>query len=294
VIPWNRARVLAPRTALALISALTMASVVPRADAQQGGAGRPADEVQAPTPHPSAKKKGAPGAEAGKSDVKTEGSYSLGVAIGTQLHNLGLSKDAVVFDKVVQGLRESLNGTAQAGPADQQKVQALVQGSRATMAEANRAAAKKFLAENAKQKDVTTTASGLQYQVIAPGSGDPPHATDEVTVNYRGTLLNGTEFDSSIKRGQPATFPVNGVIRGWQEALVLMKPGAKWNLFIPPELAYGDNSPPPIPPGSLLKFEVELLSVKAPAAGAGGLPGGVAPGGGANPSGPPPKSPPKP
>jgi FKBP-type peptidyl-prolyl cis-trans isomerase len=271
-----------------------MASAAPRVDAQQGGAGRPADDTQPAAPHPSSKKKAATAPEAGKSDAKSEGSYSLGVAMGTQLHNLGLTKDSVSFDKVVQGLRESLSGTVQAGPADQQKVQALVQGSRAAMAEANRAAAKKFLAENGKQKDVTTTASGLQYQVIAPGSGDPPRATDEVTVNYRGTLLNGTEFDSSIKRGMPATFPVNGVIHGWQEALVLMKPGAKWNLFIPPELAYGDNSPPPIPPGSLLKFEVELLSVKAPAAGPGGPPGVGPPGAGGNPAIPPPKSPPKP
>src|SRR5581483_5119718 len=109
-------------------------------------------------------------------------------------------------------------------------------------------------------------ASGLQYHVINPGSGEGPKPTDEVTVNYRGTLLNGTEFDSSYKRGQPATFPVNGVIPGWREALVLMKPGAKWELWIPPNLAYDERSPPPIPPGSMLIFDVEMIGVKAPKA----------------------------
>ena len=289
MIRRNRACALTPRAALAVIAAVSMVSTAPRVLAQQGSTGRSADSSQ-PTPPPASKKAAAaPGTTAPKGDAKSEGSYSLGLAIGTQLHNLGLSKDAVAFDQVVKGLREALNGTAQIGPADQQKVQALVQGSRAAMADSNRAAAKKFLDENGKQKGVTTTASGLQYQVVAAGNGDPPHPTDEVTVNYRGTLLNGTEFDSSAKHGQPATFPVNGVIRGWQEALVLMKPGAKWNLYIPPELAYGDNSPPGIPPGSLLKFEVELLNIKPPAS-----PGGAGPGTGSAIGVPPPKTPPKP
>src|SRR5438270_271753 len=114
----------------------------------------------------------------------------------------------------------------------------------------------------AEKPDVVTTASGLQYKVLNAGNGDSPKKTDEVTVNYRGSLINGTEFDSSYKRGQPATFPVNGVIPGWTEALGLMKPGAKWELFVPPQLAYDMQSRPPIPPGSLLIFEVELLSVK--------------------------------
>jgi FKBP-type peptidyl-prolyl cis-trans isomerase len=288
VIRWNRTCALAPRTALALIAAVTMVSPAPRALAQQGATGRPADSSQPATPPKS--KKAAGTKEAGKPDPKADASYSLGLAMGTQLHNFGLGKDSITFEKLTQGLREALSGTAQAGPADQQKIQALIQGARASLAETNREAAKKFLAENGKQKDVTTTASGLQYQVVAPGNGDSPHPTDEVTVNYRGTLLNGTEFDSSFKHGQPATFPVNGVIRGWQEALVLMKPGAKWNLYIPPELAYGDNTPSPtIPPGSLLKFEVELLSVKPPSNAAGG-----APGEGAGAAVPPPKAPSRP
>jgi FKBP-type peptidyl-prolyl cis-trans isomerase FklB len=140
----------------------------------------------------------------------------------------------------------------------------------------NHAAAAAFLAENGKKKDIITTASGLQYKVITPGSGDPPKPGDMVTVNYRGTLLNGTEFDSSAKHGGPATFPSNGVIPGWQEALALMKPGAKYQLWIPPKLAYDLNSPTAaIPPGSMLIFDVELVSIK-PA-------GSAAPGGAVHP-----------
>ena len=147
---------------------------------------------------------------------------------------------------------------------DQENIANFVKTARSSMAESNRAAAKAFLAQNGKKKDVVTTASGLQYHVITEGQGAPPKSTDEVTVHYRGTLLDGTEFDSSYKRGQPASFPVNGVIQGWQEALMLMKPGAKWELFIPPNLAYDVNSPPAIPPGSLLKFDVELIKVSQP------------------------------
>ena len=157
---------------------------------------------------------------------------------------------------------------------DQENIASFVKSARNGMADTNRAAAKAFLTENGKKKDVVTTASGLEYHVITEGSGTPPKSTDEVTVNYRGTLLDGTEFDSSYKRGQPASFPVNGVIPGWQEALVLMKPGSKYELFIPPNLAYDVNSPPSIPPGSMLKFEVELIKVKQPAPA---VPGAKAP-----------------
>jgi FKBP-type peptidyl-prolyl cis-trans isomerase FklB len=133
------------------------------------------------------------------------------------------------------------------------------------MAARNTNAAKEFLAKNGKEKGVVTTASGLQYKIIAAGDKKAPpiSATDSVTVDYRGKLLNGTEFDSSYSRGVPATFPVNGVIKGWQEALVMMKPGAKWQLFIPPELAYGARGQPKIPPNSLLIFEVSVISAEA-------------------------------
>ncbi len=219
-------------------------------------------------------------ATGGASDVKAptnakaQASYSIGVSMGDQLHHLGLSSDSIATERLTQGLRDALSGKVTLTPHDQENIANFIKTARSNMAEANRTAAKNFLAENGKKKDVVTTASGLQYHVISAGDGDSPRSTDEVTVNYRGTLLDGTEFDSSYKRGQPATFPVNGVIPGWQEALVLMKPGAKWELFIPPSLAYDVNSPPAIPPGSLLRFEVELIKVKqaAPAAPAPKVP----------------------
>lgn len=122
-----------------------------------------------------------------------------------------------------------------------------------------------FLTENKKKEGVKTTASGLQYQVMTEGKGKSPKETDMVTVQYKGTLLDGTEFDSSYMRGQPASFPVNGVIKGWTEALQLMKEGAKWKLFIPSNLAYGENGTQggPIGPNATLIFEVELVSVQA-------------------------------
>jgi FKBP-type peptidyl-prolyl cis-trans isomerase FklB len=126
---------------------------------------------------------------------------------------------------------------------------------------------------------VKTTTDGLQYKVLVPGDTKAPSIApaDEVTVNYRGKLLDGSEFDSSYARGQPATFKVNGVIKGWQEALVLMKPGAKWQLFVPPELAYDTTPRPGIPAGSLLNFEVEVLSVKPSEAAPAAAPASAAP-----------------
>jgi len=234
----------------------------------------PADKATGSTAAPAAAspKKAAKPAAAGASDVKAptnakaQASYSLGVSMGDQLHHLGLSADSIATERLTQGLRDALAGKVTMTPGDQENIANFVKTARNNMAEANRTAASNFLAENGKKKDVVTTASGLQYHIINEGEGTPPKSTDEVTVNYRGTLLDGQEFDSSYKRGQPASFPVNGVIPGWQEALVLMKPGSKWELFIPPKLAYDVNSPPAIPPGSLLKFEVELIKVKQPTA----------------------------
>jgi FKBP-type peptidyl-prolyl cis-trans isomerase len=215
---------------------------------------------------PAAKTPATEGAATAKAPAnpKIQGSYALGVSMGEQLHRAGLTNDSVAVERIAQGLRDALSGKAKMTEADQESIASLVRGARAGAGEANHAAAAAFLAENAKKKDIVTTASGLQYKVITAGSGESPKPTDQVSVNYRGTLLDGTEFDSSYKRGQPATFPVNGVIPGWQEALVLMKPGSKYELYIPPKLAYDLESPPSIPPGSMLKFEVELLSVKPP------------------------------
>ena len=227
---------------------------------------------------PVAAAKPAAGSAPSAADAKSQASYSLGVSFGSQLHSYGLSGENVQYERVLQGLKDAMSGKATAKPEDGQRIQAMIEQARAGEGAANKAAGAKFLAENGKQPGVITTASGLEYKVIRPGAGEAPKISDEATVNYRGTLLDGTEFDSSYKRGQPATFTINAVIKGWQEALLLMKPGSKIELYIPPQLAYDMNSPPPIPPGSLLKFEVELISVRpapAPAANPSPAPGGA-------------------
>jgi FKBP-type peptidyl-prolyl cis-trans isomerase len=212
---------------------------------------------------PAAKKPAAKAGDAAAATPKSQGSYAIGVSVGENLRRAKVAADSVSVERIAQGIRDSLAGKAQMSQEYQSSIMALIQGARTAAAEPNHAAAAKFLAENGKQPGVITTASGLQYKVITPGAGANPKPTDQVSVNYKGTLLDGTEFDASAKHGGPAKFPVNGVIPGWQEALVLMKPGAKYELWIPPKLAYDLDSPPMIPPGSLLKFEVELLSASA-------------------------------
>lgn len=247
-----------PSALAALVAAAALTVGV--AGAQEG-----AQESAAPaTPpaHAHAHKKSAASKAGATSGTKSEGSYSLGLLLGIELRGSGVTADSIDYQKVVQGLKDVVSGKAKPTADDQRKVMLLVNESRSAAAPKNAAAARQFLAENAKRQGVVTTPSGLQYRVVTPGSGPSPQLRDEVTVNYRGTLLDGTEFDNSYKRGQPLTLPVGNVIKGWQEALLLMKPGAKWELFVPPELAYGPNSRPPIPPDSLLKFDVELLSVK--------------------------------
>ncbi len=213
---------------------------------------------------PAAAKAAAPAA----ATPKSQGSYAIGVSVGENLRRAKVSNDQVSVERIAQGIRDSLAGKAQMSQEYQSSIMALIQGARSSAAEPNHAAAAKYLADNGKNKDVITTASGLQYKVITPGAGANPKPTDQVSVNYTGTLLDGTEFDASAKHGGPAKFPVNGVIPGWQEALQLMKPGAKYQLWIPPKLAYDLDSPPSIPPGSLLVFDVELVSVAPPAAAA--------------------------
>ena len=179
----------------------------------------------------------------------------------------------VVIDAVTKGMKEGLQGK-QPTPAEQQQIQAYARAAMLVEVARNQAAAKDYLARNAQEKGVITTDSGLEYRILVVGDKNAPDikATDKVTVDYRGKLIDGSEFDSSYSRGTPATFPVNGVIKGWQEALVLMKPGAKWQLFIPPALAYGDTPRPKIPGGSLLIFEVSLLRAEPPAAPAAAAP----------------------
>ena len=213
---------------------------------------------------------------------ESSASYSVGVSMGEQLRASGVPPELINPQQLAQGVHDAVSGKVSMTDKDRENLRGLVD----SVGESNHHAAAKFLAENAKKSDVVTTASGLQYKVIAAGSGASPKPNDEVTVNYRGTLINGTEFDSSYKRGQPANFQVNRVIPGWTEALGLMKPGAKWQLFIPPQLAYDLRSAPPIPPGSALIFEVELLSVKA-------VPTAAQPAAPAQPATPPPAQPPK-
>jgi FKBP-type peptidyl-prolyl cis-trans isomerase FklB len=191
-------------------------------------------------------------------------SYGAGLQVGESLNRVGVTTelDLAAF---MRGVKDALGGKV-ATPEERERVNQFVAQVRSRVLERNRTAAREFLTKNAAEKGVVSTASGLQYKVLAAGDDKAasPAPADKVTVQYRGKLLDGTEFDSSYSRGTPATFQVNGVIKGWQEALVLMKPGARWQLYIPPELAYDANSRPPIPPGSLLVFDVELVGVAAP------------------------------
>jgi len=221
-------------------------------------------EAQTPPPAVKPPPTTAPGADPGPAPTPDQISYLIGLNFGAQMHNTGITPDGVVPDAVIRGINDGLQGKTPSA-ADQQQLQAYARSSGEAMAARNATAAKEFLAKNGKEKGVITTASGLQYKILAAGDKKaPPIAnTDTVTVEYRGKLINGTEFDSSYSRGVPATFPVNGVIKGWQEALVLMKPGAKWQLFVPPELAYGPRTQAKIPANSLLIFDVNVVSAEA-------------------------------
>ena len=205
-----------------------------------------------------------------ESDVEIY-SYGVGYQIGSQMANAPIDMDG---DGVVMGIRDAL---AQVEPqVDQQRLQEVAQRVQSDMqerqateskelSEANAAAAQDFLKANGAKDGVVTLDSGLQYRVLTDAEGAKPSADDTVLVHYSGKLIDGTEFDSSYQRGQPATFPVNAVIQGWQDALQLMSVGSKWEVVIPPELAYGPGGQGPIPPSSALVFEVELLEIKAEA-----------------------------
>jgi FKBP-type peptidyl-prolyl cis-trans isomerase FklB len=198
-------------------------------------------------------------------DQKDKFSYAVGLNIGMNFKRQNVE---VNTDLITAGLKDGMSGKPQM-TMDQirETMMAFEKDMQQKQAEAgkkNEADAEKFMVDNKNKDGVKTTASGLQYKVIKEGNGAQPKSTDTVTVNYRGTLIDGTEFDSSYKRGQPASFPVGGVIKGWSEALQLMKTGSKYQLFIPPSLAYGEHSPSPtIPPNSALLFEVELMSVQS-------------------------------
>lgn len=190
-------------------------------------------------------------------------SYSLGLVLGTSIEKAGIT--AVNEKLLIQGISEVIGKKAQKLTAEQANaiINTYLTKLNDQKAAANLVAGQKFLEENKKKEGVVTLPSGLQYKIIREGQGASPTDTSMVTVHYTGTFIDGKVFDSSVERGQPATFPVNGVIAGWTEALKLMKPGCKWILYIPPQLAYGEYGAGTIEPNSVLIFDVELLSVDA-------------------------------
>jgi FKBP-type peptidyl-prolyl cis-trans isomerase FklB len=189
-------------------------------------------------------------------------SYSLGIVLGNSIHQAGI-KD--INEKLfMQGIRD-VNGGEQQGLTAEQANMILneyLTKLNEKKAVLNLIEGQKFLVENAKKEGIVTLPSGLQYKIIKEGEGLSPVDTSLVTVHYTGTFIDGKVFDSSVERGEPVQFPVNGVIPGWTEALQLMKPGANWILYIPSQLAYGENSPRGIEPNSVLIFDVQLISVE--------------------------------
>lgn len=196
---------------------------------------------------------------------KEKFSYTVGFQIGQSLKEDGLDIDV---NALSQAIRDVMTGTAPRLSMEQ--MQAAVQAFQAQQMEEREATARDnlragqaFLADNRSKSGVVETKSGLQYQVVEEGAGKQPGDTDTVVVNYRGALIDGTEFDSSYRRGEPATFPVNAVIPGWREVLPLMKVGAKWKVVIPPDLAYGERGAGPnIGPNETLVFDIELLGIE--------------------------------
>ncbi len=212
---------------------------------------------------------GAAAAPATGKDLTAKASYGIGLNLGRNIKAAGAEIDP---DMLVKGVKDALSGAKpmlsdeqiQAAMKDfQQQLMARRADEAKGAAEKNKKAGDAFLAANKAKPGVVTLPSGLQYKVVKEGTGQVPRATDTVTTNYRGTLIDGTEFDSSYKRNEPASFPVNGVIRGWTEALQKMKVGSKWQLVIPAELAYGESPPPgsPIGPNSVLVFDIDLLGI---------------------------------
>lgn len=199
-------------------------------------------------------------------DDKEKANYAIGLNVGSNFKQGSLEYDSAAFD---QGMKDALAGKAGLTQQEAGEIIRKYQTERrAVIGEKNKTAGEAFLAANKSKPDVKTFASGLQYKVLIPGSGASPKAEDPVTVKYRGTLIDGTEFDNSEKApGGTVNFPANRVISGWTEALTNMSPGAKWQLFIPSNLAYGEmGKGGSIAPNSALLFDVELVSFTAPPA----------------------------
>jgi len=190
-------------------------------------------------------------------------SYALGVLFAKNLQDQGL--ESISTSEMAEGLSSQMTGTARLTPEQaNEMVGAFMQAKQAEASAGYDAECQSFLAQNASKDGIQTTASGLQYKHETVGEGESPTAASTVTVHYRGTLIDGTEFDSSYSRGEPISFPLGNVIAGWTEGLQLMKPGGKTTFYIPQNLAYGANPNPngPIPPLAALIFEVELISIQ--------------------------------
>jgi len=241
----------------------------------QGGAAsiQPQTSTQAATPQGSGQNSQAAGNAAAEAPLKTnkeKASYALGAQIGSSLRRQDVDIDPAIFER---GMKDAMEGgkmllTPQEGQAALAQLQKDVQSGKEAAAkavsESNKKQGEAFLAANKSKPGVVTLPSGLQYKILKEGTGPKPTTSDTVKCNYVGTMVDGTEFDSSAKHGGPATFPVTQVIKGWTEALQLMPVGSKWQLFIPPDLAYGDRGAPggQIGPNATLIFEVDLLAIE--------------------------------
>ncbi|HVX61143.1 MAG TPA: FKBP-type peptidyl-prolyl cis-trans isomerase [Pirellulales bacterium] len=256
---------------LGITAALAQAEDQPGKSSRNRSSDAPAEEVQPRNKFGGLRVKQPAAAEMSDAEVKAlmkKASYVFGVNIGRNMKEQEMDIDT---DSLARGLADALAGKEpEMSDEEMQQVMVAMQNiivarQRAmakTAGDKNKKEGAAFLAANMKKEGVKTTSSGLQYKVLKSGKGASPKASDTVTTHYKGTLLNDEEFDSSYKRGEPTSFPVNGVIPGWTEALQMMKVGDKWRLFVPAELAYGERGyPPAIPPNATLIFEIELLDV---------------------------------
>jgi FKBP-type peptidyl-prolyl cis-trans isomerase len=220
-------------------------------------------QAKKPAAKPSASKPSAskPATTTALKTLNDSASYAIGISVANFYKQQGITNiNTALVTKAINDVmvkKSPLLNDQQANSV----MMSVINQAQESKAKVNISSGAKFLAQNKSKPGIKTTASGLQYEVLKEGSGPKPAASDTVTVNYVGTLINGTEFDNSYKRGEPITFPVSGVIKGWTEALQLMSKGAKYKLYIPHDLAYGVNEVGSIPAGSVLIFEVDLLDI---------------------------------
>jgi FKBP-type peptidyl-prolyl cis-trans isomerase len=265
------ALVISLATGLALAASPVMAQSPSTGSAAKSPAQKTpaAQKPSSPTATPHDSLPAAPQPSSPFKDEKEKVSYALGLNIGTNLHRQMVEFDPNIF---LQGLKDAMSGgkplmTDEEVRATltqfQTELRAKMEAKRQQEADKNKKDGEAFLAANKGKEGVVALPSGLQYKVLTPGTGPKPTSSDTVVCNYRGTLIDGTEFDSSAKHGEPASFPVSGVIKGWTEALQLMPVGSKWQLFVPSDLAYAERGAGGvIGPNATLVFEVELLSIK--------------------------------